>query len=1215
MNTKLSTYCEKLIEAGWLIAIIVAPLFFNIYSSRVFEPDKITLIRSIALVMALAWVVKTVEGGLALELPRPAQEPPASAGITARPISGVPYPLSQAPALLIHLGRRLRANPLAVPASLLAVVYLLSTVFSVIPHVSFWGSYHRLQGTYSLLSYLVIFFLALQGLRTREQVDRLISTILLTSLPIALYGLIQKFGFDLLPWSADVTGEPKANMGNSIFLAAYLIMVVPLVLGRLLEALLDGRGTEPAGHRSGRTGRRPPRGSWVTAHKLLKIVSYTLLLAVLLTTILFAGSRGPLIGLMGGGGVFVVLAILVFGSRRLMFAALILGLILFSFVVVLNLPNSPLASVRDVPYIGMLGRLAAAGPGTSIQVRMLIWEEVAQLAQADLGRALVGYGPESLIGAGMRFYQPELAYAEQRSALPDRSHNETFDLLATSGLLGLAAFLGAVVSLLYYVLKWLGLIRNQEQRLLFLILMGAQMLLGVMVPRVLAGTFLFLAVGLPLGVITGVLMYLMIYFLFYYRPAAHLTTPDAILLTALGSAVVAHFLEINFGIAIAATRTYFWIYAALIAVIGGRLLTSATDTTAQTGAEDHAARRAGRRRAGPSLGQTVAESRHLISRSLLVAVILITLAYELVTQQFDASANHYMVVWLFGVTWLAGAGFALRIADSSPRNPKSQIRNPKSDIRNPTSEIRHPNWATLGLHFLVYSLLTLVPLLLYAPIHQNLLQDAATVTGALTFYYIALGLALLGLAAGLLVDTPLPATFWRPRRGWAYPILGIGVAALVFVTNISVVHADMHYKQGQHFDGQQWDEAIAQYRQAINSGPTEDYYYLYLGRAYMEKAKGAEDPREQTALMEQARDTFEQAISLNPLHIDHLANLARFYNTWANMTDDPELRAERVDRSLEAYRRATEVSPNQPHLYNEWANVVYHHKQDPQAALRLYEQSLQVDPKFDQTYLSLGDLLLTLSQKDEARRQEYRERAIQAYQAVTQLPPFYARDSRSTYKAWDVLGYLYAQLGETEKAIHANQQALEIDSDSFNNHKNLALLYQEQGRVDEAIAEAQKAWELAPKDEKPALETYIMQLGGDLPAEAATEAGGSDQRLVQTYLEQGQLYLEQGDQDRAAEAFRQALELNPNLPGAHSYLGLIYAQQGKVEEAIQENLAVLEFVPDDFDSHKNLALLYQQQGRMEDALQEAQTALELAPEDQKAAMRDFIEQLKQQIEE
>ena len=61
METKLSRWCDGLIEVGWLFAVIAVPLFFNIHSDRVFEPDKLTLMRSIAVVMGAAWLVKFVD--------------------------------------------------------------------------------------------------------------------------------------------------------------------------------------------------------------------------------------------------------------------------------------------------------------------------------------------------------------------------------------------------------------------------------------------------------------------------------------------------------------------------------------------------------------------------------------------------------------------------------------------------------------------------------------------------------------------------------------------------------------------------------------------------------------------------------------------------------------------------------------------------------------------------------------------------------------------------------------------------------------------------------------------------------------------------------------------------------------------------------------------------------------------------------------------------
>ena len=62
MRTKLSVFCDRLLEAGWLLALVVAPLFFNVYSSRVFEPDKLAWVLLLGLLAAWAFAVRAVEG-------------------------------------------------------------------------------------------------------------------------------------------------------------------------------------------------------------------------------------------------------------------------------------------------------------------------------------------------------------------------------------------------------------------------------------------------------------------------------------------------------------------------------------------------------------------------------------------------------------------------------------------------------------------------------------------------------------------------------------------------------------------------------------------------------------------------------------------------------------------------------------------------------------------------------------------------------------------------------------------------------------------------------------------------------------------------------------------------------------------------------------------------------------------------------------------------
>jgi len=63
MQTKIGVLCDKILEAGWLIALMTVPAFFNIYSSRVYEPDKLTFLRSVAVFMIAVWLIRLIEQG------------------------------------------------------------------------------------------------------------------------------------------------------------------------------------------------------------------------------------------------------------------------------------------------------------------------------------------------------------------------------------------------------------------------------------------------------------------------------------------------------------------------------------------------------------------------------------------------------------------------------------------------------------------------------------------------------------------------------------------------------------------------------------------------------------------------------------------------------------------------------------------------------------------------------------------------------------------------------------------------------------------------------------------------------------------------------------------------------------------------------------------------------------------------------------------------
>ena len=387
--TRLALFCTRLIEAGWLLAAVMVPLYFNIFTTW-FEPDKITLLRCITLIMLLAQVVLLIERRCSADarLPEP-----------ARPFWQV-----------------IRQDFLITAVIAYGAVYLLASLTSIDPAISLGGSYARLQGFYSLFSYLVVFGLIAVNMRQLSQVSRLVSVMALTGLPAALYGVLQASGQDPLLWVGDVTARVPSTMGNPTSIGAFMIMVLPLAIGRALGGRLPDATRQVDGAAFWRalvaiTGaivllalllvaNHQISPIWYTYPAVLAIVAGVLVwvheqlrraaawqVAVLfgvvagfqLLCLVLSQSRGPFIGFLVGLPVFALLW--TWQTRnRAMFSGLVAALgLLFVFLVFFNLPSSPLG-VRQS---------ATMGNPTSIGAFMIM---VLPLA---IGRALGGRLPDA----------------------------------------------------------------------------------------------------------------------------------------------------------------------------------------------------------------------------------------------------------------------------------------------------------------------------------------------------------------------------------------------------------------------------------------------------------------------------------------------------------------------------------------------------------------------------------------------------------------------------------------------------------------------------------------------------------------------------------------------------------------------------------------------------------------------------------------------------
>ena len=1084
MPTKVSAFCNKIIEAGWLLALAVVPLFFNIYSNRVFEPDKLGLLRSIATLMAVAWLIKWAEQASRQEDTIESESSP----------------------------KQFWRIPLVAPTLVLVFVYLLSTVASIVPRTSLWGSYQRLQGTYTTFSYIVIFALMLQHLRRPEQLRRLLATAIFTSLPISLYALVQHYGLDPLPWGGDVTRRVASNMGNPIFVSAYVIMILPLTLARVLQmqstALPDVGWKAKAGL----------SGLWVVTFatqlyawialgfdkgllaglfalilfvlvgvyfkrplaRFLLLGGYTFVLGVQLVCILFSGSRGPWLGIIGGLFFFGLLYICLRRWRAVAISLPIVTAAALAFLVLINLPDSPLAAVREVPYVGRLGHVLEVDSGTG-KVRVLIWQGAVDLVESDPWRTLVGYGPESMYVAYNPFYPPELAHYEARNASPDRSHNETFDSLISTGLLGFIAYVFLFLSIFYYGLSWLGLIRSKARKRLFCVCSLVGTAGGVIVPLVVDRSLRFAGVGLPMGLMVGLSAYVMILALMsaYEKEEPDGPRPDGwrlLLLIALVSAIVSHFIEINFGIATAATRTYFWAFAALVALLGRGLVSPVVVMEAPVGGgassqisgqQGHQkARRKSRRRrkkdrfrpgsVEPVFARPESFKTQLVAAAIIAGFILATLAWDYTTNAPGYSKP--LEVLVKSLTVLRGSKTSVGMLWMVIATVVSSLAIFCAEIVESEEKRRAGGWwlTSLGLFLLIAGGISGV----FALIHASNLTPGSNTSTIVYEYYVWLFLLLVALASTLYLGAPRPAPSSRGFMALGYPLLLLACFLFVDGANISTIKADVLYKQGLKFDQERsWDNAIYLYGKATEIAPQEDFYRLFSGRAIMERGKLEKDAELREVYFSKALEELEKARELNPLNTDHTANIARLYRTWGEMESDGKKRREKFEQSLEYYEEAHQLSPHNAQIINEWG-LVLHLLGDLDLAMDKYDESLALDPEYEQTYVLIGDVYFA--------REEWA-------QALASLEKAVALDKKLVY-AWSRASYAYSKLGEMDKAIDANLQVLKVAPKDYVTLKNLSLLYSQENQPTDALAYAERALKVAPEAEKTAMENFVNQL-------------------------------------------------------------------------------------------------------------------------------------------
>ncbi|PYX51046.1 MAG: hypothetical protein DMG79_04355, partial [Acidobacteria bacterium] len=356
-----------------------------------------------------------------------------------------------------------------------------------------------------------------------------------------------------------------------------------------------------------------------------------------------------------------------------------------------------------------------------------------------------------------------------------------------------------------------------------------------------------------------------------------------------------------------------------------------------------------------------------------------------------------------------------------------------------------------------------------------------------------------------------------------------------------------------------WDDAITNYRKALELEPNHAITHYNLALALKYKGESRESLKEfQAALKLRAKwaeahygigavwyDLQDQddavkelrtAEALDPLNAATHRLLARILAQQNNLADaEHELRlALKLKPSAESHLEMGVVEGQLGKLND---------------AVMQFRDAIRLDPSLAGAHLMLGVAL---------RRQADSSGALEQFRLAVKLKP---DDPEAQYD----LGRELKTAGDIAGAIAAFRRAIELKPDFEQAHYNLALALRAQGDANSAKKEF---------DELSGLHEFRTRL--------------AQSKLL---IVRGVDELKQQKLDEAISLFQKSVELTPELPTSFYYLGV--AQEGK-NEAIRARAAyekAIELKPDYAQAHASFGLLLWKSGDQKRGLEEFQQAV------------------------
>ena len=265
-----------------------------------------------------------------------------------------------------------------------------------------------------------------------------------------------------------------------------------------------------------------------------------------------------------------------------------------------------------------------------------------------------------------------------------------------------------------------------------------------------------------------------------------------------------------------------------------------------------------------------------------------------------------------------------------------------------------------------------------------------------------------------------------------------------------------------------------------------------------------------------------------PLQADHVEH---------DLQNIPRTAAERITKALPFPGAYEDLAPQRNYL--SFGSVFFQREYFDQAEAS-FRLALRDDPGSAEALYGLGSVFLKQQKRNQAR--EAFERAAKLTAAYPDTLP----------NAWNNLGLIATQEGNTEEAVRYFREALKVNPDHLIALDNLGNAF----RQLKIWVEARRAFE------------HALAVSPDDP---------------EANYGLGMVYAQQDDTQRLYEYLQKALKARPDYPEALNNLGVLYLRTGRRDQAVEAFERCMRVAPEFDQAYLNLARVDAIEGNVEQA--------------------------------